>query len=140
MTAGRAVSREGTGSDGTARRCSRAWARGAVRRVAAREASGVVGGVLAIDTEVSSWVRWTRAGLGSALATCSCRRPGRHPEHPTAVEGCWSASRGCALTLMTLVDDGSGRLRAAPAGGPTFPSSETCGWLVRLRRRPDGVP
>jgi len=29
------------------------------------------------------------------------KRPGRHPEHPTAEEGCRPASRGCALALMT---------------------------------------
>ena len=36
--------------------------------------------------------RWTRA------------RPGRHPEHPTAEEGCWPASRGLSLALMTCAE------------------------------------
>ena len=36
--------------------------------------------------------RWTRV------------RPGRHPEHPTAEEGCWPASRGLSLALMTCAE------------------------------------
>ena len=40
---------------------------------------------------------WARACLGA--------RPGPHPEHPTAVEGCRPASRGLALALLTATQD-----------------------------------
>ncbi len=30
-----------------------------------------------------------------------CSRPGPHPEHPTAVEGCRPVSRGLMLELVT---------------------------------------
>ena len=36
-----------------------------------------------------------------ACRRVSPRRPGRHPEHPTAEEGCRPASRGLTLALMT---------------------------------------
>ena len=39
---------------------------------------------------------------GPRLPRTLPRRPGRHPEHPTAEEGCRPASRGLALALMTL--------------------------------------
>src|SRR6478735_3118061 len=52
------------------------------------------------------------------------RRPGRHPEHPTAEEGCWPASRGLPLALMTYADESR-----EPAGGRVTrsPRPETCG-------------
>ena len=37
----------------------------------------------------------------SALAVACWRRPGPHPEHPAAVEGCCPASRGLTLELLT---------------------------------------
>jgi hypothetical protein len=35
------------------------------------------------------------------LSDAICNRPGLHPEHPTAEEGCRSVSRGYELRLMT---------------------------------------
>ena len=44
-------------------------------------------------------------GSGTRVRVRACRRdvrrPGRHPEHPTAEEGCRPASRGLTLALMT---------------------------------------
>ena len=56
-------------------------------------------------------------GILFALAGGGCRRPGRHPGHPTAREGCRPASRGLLLALMTLArrlgKDVRPRLRAS---------------------------
>ncbi len=38
---------------------------------------------------------------GPRLPAVVARRPGRHPEHPTAEEGCRPASRGLTLALLT---------------------------------------
>ena len=40
-------------------------------------------------------------GAAVALAATDWHPPGCHPEHPTAQEGCRSASRGLTLTLIT---------------------------------------
>ena len=58
------------------------------------------------------------------------RRPGRHPEHPTAEEGCWPASRGLPLALMTYAEQSRDAGRGARHRGPR---PETCG--ERGRRR-----
>ena len=76
---------------------------------------------------------WSSVGPGtcrsarSALADGVCQRPGRHPEHPTAEEGCWPASRSCALTLMTVLT------RVATPSGPCPTGGQTS---RDLRRRP----
>src|SRR6476619_3670404 len=50
-------------------------------------------------------VRGYQQGCLRACVAPSCGAPpGPHPRHPTAVEGCRSASRGLALTLMTCGD------------------------------------
>ncbi|GAB3053079.1 hypothetical protein GCM10027053_11660 [Intrasporangium mesophilum] len=53
------------------------------------------------QAEVHEPSSWTEALVSLALAATGWWPPGRHPEHPTAREGCCPASRGLALDLVT---------------------------------------
>ena len=53
----------------------------------------------------------------SHLRTPNSAPPGRHLEHPAATEGCWSASQGLVLTLITHPQANSGPASNTMAAG-----------------------
>ena len=60
------------------------------------------------------------------------RRPGRHPEHPTAEEGCRPASRGLMLVLVTVAKTLANSLRFCQAGTRTDTAVGFPRWEVAL--------
>src|SRR5450759_74538 len=65
-----------------------------------------------------------------ALACPGPSRPGHHPGHPTAEEGCRPASRGLLLGLVTWINyTNTGRRSGSPR-----PPCETAGVVTRMSR------